>query len=150
MTGLIPTARGAYQLANSSTVASDTSTGRMAVAVGDTVAEIGDTGTLDITSRFTTMSEGVATIRRVGNLVTFTMDVARFTNEGTFTLAGVVPAGFRPGGVFNGFAVQLSGTDGWRVGIATSGNFSLYTYTGGWVRFSFTYATAEPWPNPLP
>lgn len=150
MTGLIPTARGGYQLANSSTVASDTSTGRMAVAVGDAVAEIGDTGTLTIASRFPSMTEGVSTIRRAGNLVTFTMDVAKFSNSGTFTIAGAVPAGFRPGAVFNGFAVQLSGSDGWRVGVATSGNFSLYTYTGGWVRFSFTYSTTDPWPNPLP
>ena len=150
MVGVIPTPRGGYELASPVMIASDPETGRMAVSSGGVVTEVGDTGVLDITSRFLSMREGVSSIRRVGGLVTFTMDVARFTDEGTFTLAGVVPAGFRPGSVFNGFAVQLSGTDGWRVGISTGGNLSMYTYTGGWVRFSFTYATTDPWPDPLP
>lgn len=150
MVGMVPTPRGGYELASPVMIASKPETGRMAVSSGGVVTEVGDTGVLDITSRFTSMSEGVSTIRRVGNLITFTMDVARFTEQGTFTIAGAVSSGFRPESVFNGFAVQMSGTDGWRVGISTAGNFSLYSYTGGWVRFSFTYATSDPWPDPLP
>lgn len=110
----------------------------------------GDTGRRNIVSTFATMTEGKASLRRVGQAVTLAIDAARFSNQGTFTLAGVIPEGFRPDETFNDFAVQLGGTDGWRVAISTAGNFSSYNYSGGWFRCYLTWMTNQPWPASLP
>ena len=109
-----------------------------------------ESGRRDLSSLFPTRTEGKITVRRSGNTVAFVGDVLKFSNEGTFTLSGAVPSGFRPDALFVGFAVQLSGNDGYRIQITTAGNFSIYSYGGGFVRFYFTFLTNEPAPATLP
>lgn len=110
----------------------------------------GDTGVRDIASNFAPMTEGTARIRRVGGIVSFAIDVAKFSSTGTFTMAGAIPPGFRPDMNYQGFAVQLTGADGYRVGVSTAGNTSLYAYSSGWVRGYLTWTTADTWPTALP
>ena len=109
-----------------------------------------ESGLRDISALFPTRIEGRVTVRRRGPVVAFTGDALRFSNTGTFTLAGAVPAGFRPDATLNDFAVQLSGTDGYRVVITAAGNFIIYGYGGGWVRFYFTFFTDSAIPTTLP
>lgn len=110
----------------------------------------GDTGVRDIAASLPTMTEGTARIRRNGSAVSLAIDTAKFSNTGTFTLASVIPPGFRPDMNFNGFAVQLSGADGYRASITTAGNLAIYSYSGGWVRGYLTWTTADTWPTALP
>lgn len=109
----------------------------------------GDTGRRNI-APLAAMTEGSVTVRRYGSVVTVAMDAAKFSNAGTFTLAGVMPYGFRPDASFHGIAINLGATDGNRLSISTAGNVSIYTYAGGWVRFYATYSTLDSWPATLP
>lgn len=151
MTGMIPTAGGAYLPASPIAAVTDEATGKITLSVGGKTINVGETGLRDISGTFATRTEGTISIQREGDLVTFSANVLKLSNSGTFTLPGAIPLGFRPDSVFNGFAVQLTGTDGWRVGIAVNGNFSLYAYTAeAWVRFTFIWTTADAWPTALP
>ena len=127
--------------------------GRLPTAAVEHVQEIAlpyESGLRDISALFPTRTEGRITVRRRGPSVAFTGDLLRFSNSGTFTLPGAVPSGFRPDSTFNDFAVQLSGNDGYRVGITTGGNFSIFNYQGGWVRFYFSFFTDSAIPATLP
>ena len=123
--------------------------GRLPTAAVAHVQEIAlpyESGLRDISTLFPTRTEGRITVRRRGPSVAFTGDVLKFSNTGTFTLAGAVPSGFRPDAPFNDFAVQSSGTDGYRVAISAGGNFTIFNYQGGWVRFYFTWFTDNATP----
>ena len=123
--------------------------GRLPTAAVAHVEEIAlpyESGLQDISTAFATRTEGTITVRRRGPVVAFTGDVLKFSNTGTFTLPGAVPAGYRPDNQFNGFAVNLTGNDGYRVSITTGGNFAIFGYQGGWVRFYFTWFTDNATP----
>lgn len=127
--------------------------GRLPTAAVAHVQEIAlpyESGLRDISAQFPTRTAGRITVRRRGPVVAFTGDALQFSDSGTFTLAGAVPAGFRPDATFNDFAVQLSGSDGYRVTISTGGNFTIFNYQGGWVRFYFTFFTDSTIPTALP
>lgn len=119
--------------------------GRLPTAAVAHVKEIApapyESGLRNISTLFSTRTEGLITVRRRGPSVAFAGDVLKFSNTGTFTLNGAVPSGFRPDAAFNAFAVQLSGNDGYRIAISTAGNFTIFNYQGGWVRFYFTFFT---------
>ena len=122
--------------------------GRLPSAAVEHVQEIAlpyESGRLDISTLFPTRTEGWITVRRCGPVVAFAGDGLKFSDTGTFTLAGAVPSGFRPDGTFSDFAVQASGA-GYRVAISTGGNFTIFTYQGGWVRFYFTWFTDNATP----
>lgn len=152
---LVPLSPYALTLADSTPLPRVSQTAGRVVTVWDAVNKrdqliYGDTGIRQITERIETFTEGTLKIRRTGNTVSVSMTDVRLTNTGTFTLAGLIPAGFRPDMTVNGSATYITLTDTHRMSISPSGNLAFYGYTGSYARFYVTYTTAEPWPTTLP
>lgn len=126
----------------------DNSAGRAIYVMDDSATReqmiYGDTGRRNITSLFgTAVTAGNVLIQRYGRLVTIVLDNVTVP-VGAGTVAGIIPAGFRPtsAGVY---AV------GYSPNTATIwGNGDINLPTGSARYGSFTYPTENAWPTSLP
>lgn len=107
------------------------------------------TGTLEITSLFTELTNGRIYVQRTGSEVEVTLYDAEF-GEGTpptlFYLEGLLPEGYRPG-TFKSFPALLGSTQVRRIRFQPDGQILIYSLPeGGRINVVASYRTPDPEP----
>lgn len=112
----------------------------------------GDTGLRDVSALDPDREVGTYNLRRFGNVVTLTAVLVKRLTAGTTTIAGMIPAGFRPDSTQVFVSLSIApGTNEFRVGVSTAGNYSVSSYVvGQYTQYSITWTTSNAWPTTLP